>query len=881
VPGILFFVSLAFVAPYVFHGGILAAGESSLYINPSLYNYFSTWEDKLNFGYFSYHQSNIWLYSFFWSVLELFSFMIHPSVLFIFLSTFLSSLFLYICLDGILKLKQKYIYLPACLLYSYNVFRVLGPLNERLNLLFIFLPLFFLFYYKLLETGKWKYVFWLIIISLFSSSMAANLPVFSIPYLLLFLYLVFYLLKNYLFRKGEKNQRKLKLIFKQHAILILLFLGSHSFWIISLASYLSDLYNQNEGGTALWSATGAGTFYDHFRFLGSWAWRSGSGGNLYYPFSVNYDKLLLLVTTFFVSVFSFYYWVKLKKKSFLSLKVFFAVLTLLSLFLLAGSKKPLGAIFDLIYQNVSLFRMYREPFTKFTPLLIFSMSFGLTFSLYYFFEKLKTNKYKMGFVFLLSLIILLNAYPLFTTETMPIKKWDNGNRDFLIKVPSYWTEAKNQIDKNRLDSRLAVFPYNPYGLSYFWERGASFAGNMADYLFEARISRAWNIDKTNAGKILVDIFNEENKENGFNLNKYLGFLNSRNLLQENDVEWRYSGGKIASPSQVSAWLEAQGFTDAYEFGKFTPEYLAKIPNEEPKEELRGEFYQELSGRPALALYNSTRDYFLPHFYTSENNIVSGRTIADLPKIVSGENWQTRSAVIFKEQNTEKENLVNRIAQGNLGGDQVLEFKKINSTKYRIRVHGAAKEFILVFLESFNPDWNIYKNQNSKIKMSSYARSREARQSDNLKFRIQNYKKIENNESDQANKEELIELIKKGYVSNLGDKDEEIDFVSKNFQGTIQNDNLPDGNVWETWFQKSIDNNGNQLMANGYANSWVIDPGSLCDNNDCIKNSDGTYDFELIAEFRPQRFLYGELLASGIILLGSIGYLIWEARKNNE
>jgi hypothetical protein len=34
-------------------------------------------------------------------------------------------------------------------------------------------------------------------------------------------------------------------------------------------------------------------------------------------------------------------------------------------------------------------------------------------------------------------------------------------------------------------------------------------------------------------------------------------------------------------------------------------------------------------------------------------------------------------------------------------------------------------------------------------------------------------------------------------------------VSKNFQGTIQNDNLPSGNLTETWFQKPTENNNNQ------------------------------------------------------------------------
>jgi hypothetical protein len=125
--------------------------------------------------------------------------------------------------------------------------------------------------------------------------------------------------------------------------------------------------------------------------------------------------------------------------------------------------------------------------------------------------------------------------------------------------------------------------------------------------------------------------------------------------------------------------------------------------------------------------------------------------------------------------------------------------------------------------------------------------------------------------------------------------ENIDFGSKNFQGTIQNDNLPDGHFWETWLQKPIENNQNHLMANGYANSWVIDTNAICGvdsgrslsaeeaggNFKCIKNPDGSYDFEMVVEFWPQRLFYVGLGISGLTLLGCVGYLVYDWKRKRK
>jgi len=112
----------------------------------------------------------------------------------------------------------------------------------------------------------------------------------------------------------------------------------------------------------------------------------------------------------------------------------------------------------------------------------------------------------------------------------------------------------------------------------------------------------------------------------------------------------------------------------------------------------------------------------------------------------------------------------------------------------------------------------------------------------------------------------------------------IDFISKNFQDTIQNDNLLPGPDYETWFEKPIVDNENHIMTNGYANSWVLNTDKICNEHGqavCIKNTNGTYDFEIVVEFWPQRLFYGGLLISGATLAISLVYLAGNLVKRRK
>lgn len=216
----------------------------------------------------------------------------------------------------------------------------------------------------------------------------------------------------------------------------------------------------------------------------------------------------------------------------------------------------------------------------------------------------------------------------------------------------------------------------------------------------------------------------------------------------------------------------------------------------------------------------------------------------------------------------------------------IEFKKISTTKYRLKIHKASDYFPLVFSENFNSGWRAY--------LMSGSMGREVNIED-----LNDYKIFEGSEYDQASKEELVQYIEDGLISTLGDGREKkivhyrwdngnkqfdheevysIGFISKNFKDTIQNDNLKNGYIFDTWFKNSLKEESH-LVANGFANSWWIDVEEICKNSTvCIKNEDGTYDFEMVIEYLPQQYFYIGLFISSVTLIVCVYYLFSQRRK---
>ncbi len=85
----------------------------------------------------------------------------------------------------------------------------------------------------------------------------------------------------------------------------------------------------------------------------------------------------------------------------------------------------------------------------------------------------------------------------------------------------------------------------------------------------------------------------------------------------------------------------------------------------------------------------------------------------------------------------------------------------------------------------------------------------------------------------------------------------------------------------SWLPLGVDavSEADHFKVNNALNAWFVDPEQLCrDHDGCIKNGDGSYDMDLVAEFAPQRSFYVGAIVSSVAWLGVAGYLGFDSIK---
>jgi hypothetical protein len=258
----------------------------------------------------------------------------------------------------------------------------------------------------------------------------------------------------------------------------------------------------------------------------------------------------------------------------------------------------------------------------------------------------------------------------------------------------------------------------------------------------------------------------------------------------------------------------------------------------------------------------------------------------------------------------------------------IEVRKIHAAKYRIRVHNARGNFPLNFNESFHKDWRLY--------IVPWSFKEENLDSTKIQQILSSYHIFKGNEKTQVSLKSLKDFLKKNLITDIEQDSPSLTnpyhfikrvgqsvsdqktpitgFISKKFFNTIQNENLPTGPIWETWFAGDIamgcnvkrQNKENcaefktenwkvvkgfnrnviewpnllHWRINAKTNGWWINSNflrhsSLLKNNESVfyrLNPNGTLSFELVMEFWPQRLFYIGGITSITVLVISLTLL---------
>jgi hypothetical protein len=157
----------------------------------------------------------------------------------------------------------------------------------------------------------------------------------------------------------------------------------------------------------------------------------------------------------------------------------------------------------------------------------------------------------------------------------------------------------------------------------------------------------------------------------------------------------------------------------------------------------------------------------------------------------------------------------------------ITFKKINPTKYLVKVSRAKSPFWLVFSESFHKQWRLYKGERVKVK----------------------------GEREETEGKSLFDEIVADYPEL---KVKEARHLSKFAPEDIR-----------YLFQKPLD--AEHHLVNGYANGWYIEPDRLGVGE----------DFTLVIYFWPQSLFYLGLGISGLTLFGCISYLVYGSLRRKK
>lgn len=797
------------------------------------------WDSSVNFGYFASRQNAFFFpFAIYGYILEQ---ILAPGpmieVIIFYISFVFSGLGMYLLA---LRLGLNTLGAFTCgFFYMFSPYAATIVWDPAYGITFAFycyLPLNLYLFLLFIETQDTR-VKILSLLGTFFSYMGVN---FANPaYLVIYFMIIFFFV---LYKYIEKNiNRKILLI--NLCIYCIVFLLFNLFWILP---FIIDLGNQFQ--TSSNQAAGlisdietlklnSVKIYDAFRMNGFWAMKGEQWGDYYYTWHQQLDSpLYIAVNLIFPLLIIIRFIILNPKVSNLTLVMF--ILLIIAIILNSGmiTGGIINQITKVFYNNEYIIRLFRSVYTKIGILLVIPIVIlsGETFGLLFFKIKKFKNQIIIFFVFL-TLYSSTIGLPFINGQI--IKAQGEKLPGFNVKIPQEYYSLKNLDFNYKLDVRYLSLPIpKSYNHLLKWEENKGYIG--ADFLRNFLTKPAIFLnDNSELTKALISCINASNAF----CDTVLNLMNVSFILSHKDI-----------PEYInSTYLTNSNYTNK--------EFI----------EIENNKYFSISKKH----YNKNK---LLHFYIPDTiyftDFFSNNLSVVLDTIINQKNCKIAIFQNSSENNLKIKN--DALLNNNL---TVIEYKKINPVKYRLRIHNANDNFPIVFSEGYHPKWELYLTKfDEKIERSAFQPQV-----------LNNYKIFNNNESDQASFEELKSYIYMGWVTLLGDfKKKEItykswtinsekivntdnysiDFISKKFNGTIQNDNLKNGSIFETWFKNPIKDTKHSIV-NGYANKFTLDTKSLCNNSsDCMQNIDGSYDFEIVVEFWPQRLFYIGIFLSGLLII---------------
>jgi len=334
--------------------------------------------------------------------------------------------------------------------------------------------------------------------------------------------------------------------------------------------------------------------------------------------------------------------------------------------LLASGVSFYPQAYQWIYDNVPFLYIYREPWSKFLPYVIFSMAGLVTFSL----DKIKNKLH----LFIIAFVIIFRMYPFLSPSLFDYTNL--GWKKLFLKPPQAWQQF-DDWSLNYKDSYILPFPISTptTQIIYRWYDGQLGNSNLPLYLHFGSTNTFSTAYAPNSyvKQILYSFFEIE----------------SMNFIKLMTVDYM---------------LEQRDAVDFDRLDNFTYQPGARKFFEKKPFKVFDE---------SLHLYKILPEYKLELIYVPNSISVISADISNLPDYVT-DSFVVGDALYLKEQN---ENILDIKYKKPL-----VSYEKVNPTKYAVDINGAKGTFPIVFNQAYNRYWSLDGIESAHLIANGYANS---------------------------------------------------------------------------------------------------------------------------------------------------------------
>lgn len=362
----------------------------------------------------------------------------------------------------------------ASVFYVYNFYTLSIPFYTAKMIQLFMIPSVFLITLNYLESKKVKYIFINFILVFVLQGIFSNIANALSTLIIYPLAISFYIYSH-----RKTNVIKQLIPFFLLPLIIIINIG-----LIFYYSVLSnDLYIKFRDTNAF-SHTFLSTKLSKIftLFHGAW-WETSEIYNPWYNHFNNPIIIIISVIVFSLLIIGFITTKNDKESN--RLYIFWLLGFLLFIYLAKGISQPFGSVYKLMFFNIPGFFVFREPWAKFTPLVMFSGSIVLLYTL-------KSIAYRTKVITLILLAILLINLPFLNGKAISHSGFGYSDNDILI--PEYWKDihrwSENDDTKNlNIFTTPIIYGTQEYYNWQGYEKGNLTGSFVYTYLYSNSVNK--------------------------------------------------------------------------------------------------------------------------------------------------------------------------------------------------------------------------------------------------------------------------------------------------------------------------------------------------------------------------------------------------------